>query len=96
MIKRTPGQIVPRWGYRSRSALRAVDHWSLSISAQCLNRLCVGYIRRANPALQGAQPMATIAEQLQSYRATLAEAQAQGDQAIARKIEQQIKDQEDF
>lgn len=40
--------------------------------------------------------MASIGEQLQSYRTTLAEAQAQGDQAIARKIEQQIKDLEDF
>jgi hypothetical protein len=44
----------------------------------------------------GRHPMASIGEQLQSYRATLAEAQAQGDQAIARKIEQQIKDLEDF
>ncbi len=40
--------------------------------------------------------MATIGDQLQTYRTALAEAQAKGDQAIARKIEQQIKDLEDF
>ena len=40
--------------------------------------------------------MASIAEQLQSYRSALADAQSKGDQAIARKIEQQIKDLEDF
>ena len=40
--------------------------------------------------------MATIGDQLQTYRTALAEAQARGDVAIARKIEQQIKDLEDF
>lgn len=40
--------------------------------------------------------MATIGDQLQTYRTALAEAQAKGDLAIARKIEQQIKDLEDF
>jgi hypothetical protein len=40
--------------------------------------------------------MASIAEQLQSYRSALTSAQTNGDQAIARKIEQQIKDLEDF
>jgi len=40
--------------------------------------------------------MASIGEQLQSYRSALADAQAKGDQAIARKIEQQIHDLEDF
>lgn len=40
--------------------------------------------------------MASIGEQLQSYRTTLAEAQAQGDQAIARKIEQQLAELEAF
>jgi len=40
--------------------------------------------------------MATIGDQLQTYRNALAEAQARGDVAIARKIEQQIKDLEDF
>jgi hypothetical protein len=40
--------------------------------------------------------MASIAEQLQTYRSALADAQAKGDQAIARKIEQQLKDLEDF
>jgi hypothetical protein len=40
--------------------------------------------------------MATIGDQLQTYRTALAEAQARGDAAIARKIEQQIKDLEDF
>jgi hypothetical protein len=40
--------------------------------------------------------MATITDQLQTYRSALAEAQAKGDQAIARKIEQQIRELEEF
>lgn len=40
--------------------------------------------------------MATIAEQLQAYRADLAQAQAKEDQAIARKLEQQIRELEAF
>jgi hypothetical protein len=40
--------------------------------------------------------MATITDQLQAYRSALAEAQAKGDQAIARKIEQQIRELEEF
>ena len=40
--------------------------------------------------------MTTIASQLESYRSALAEATANGDQAVARKLEQQIKDLEDF
>ena len=40
--------------------------------------------------------MATISEQLLSYRSELAQAQARGDQAIARKIEQQLAQLEAF
>jgi hypothetical protein len=40
--------------------------------------------------------MATITDQLQTYRSALAEAQDKGDQAIARKIEQQIRELEQF
>ena len=40
--------------------------------------------------------MTTIEDQLKAYRAALAESQAKGDQAIARKIEQQIKVLEEF
>ena len=40
--------------------------------------------------------MATITDQLQTYRSALSEAQAKGDQAIARKIEQQIRELEEF
>jgi hypothetical protein len=40
--------------------------------------------------------MATITDQLQTYRSALAEAQDKGDQAIARKIEQQIRELEEF
>lgn len=40
--------------------------------------------------------MATISDQLQSYRSELAQAQARGDQAIARKIEQQLRELEAF
>ena len=40
--------------------------------------------------------MASINDQLQTYRSALVEAQARGDQAVARKIEQQIKELEDF
>lgn len=40
--------------------------------------------------------MATIAEQLQAFRSDLALAQAKGDQAISRKIEQQLRDLEAF
>jgi hypothetical protein len=40
--------------------------------------------------------MATIAEQIQSYRSALTEAQAKGDGAISRKIEAQIHELEAF
>jgi hypothetical protein len=40
--------------------------------------------------------MASINDQLQTYRSALVEAQARGDQAVARKIEQQIKELEEF
>ena len=40
--------------------------------------------------------MATIKEKLQTYRADLAKAQANGDQAIARKLQQQISELEAF
>lgn len=40
--------------------------------------------------------MASFPEQLEIYRSALAEAQANGDQAIARKIEQQIRELEEF
>lgn len=40
--------------------------------------------------------MATIGDQLQTYRAALTEAQAKGDQAISRKLEEQIKELEEF
>jgi hypothetical protein len=40
--------------------------------------------------------MATIDEQLQTYRAALADAQTKGDQAIARKLEQQVKELEAY
>ncbi len=36
--------------------------------------------------------MATIENQLQTYRTAFAEAEAKGDQAIARKLKQQIED----
>lgn len=44
----------------------------------------------------GVCSMATISEQLQTYRANLAGAQANGDQVIARRLEQQIKELEAF
>ena len=40
--------------------------------------------------------MALIADQLDAYRQSLAAAQSKNDQAIARKIEQQIKELEEF
>lgn len=40
--------------------------------------------------------MASIAEQLQAYRSELEQAQARGDQAIARKLEQQLRELEEF
>ena len=40
--------------------------------------------------------MATIADPIQTYRTSLAEAQTKGDQAVARKIEQQIQQLEQF
>lgn len=40
--------------------------------------------------------MPSIADQLKAYEASLADARAKGDQAIARKLEQQIKDLEEF
>lgn len=40
--------------------------------------------------------MATISEQLQAYRADLADAQAHGHEAVACKLEKQIQDLEAF
>jgi hypothetical protein len=40
--------------------------------------------------------MASIAEQLQSYRSALAAAESKGDEATKRKLEQNIKDLEAF
>jgi hypothetical protein len=40
--------------------------------------------------------MASISEQLQAYETSLAEAQAKGDGAIARKLQQQILDLQAF
>lgn len=40
--------------------------------------------------------MASILDQLQAYRAELAHAQGKGDQAIARKLEQHIKELEEY
>lgn len=40
--------------------------------------------------------MASIADQLDAYRQSLAAALSNNDQAIARKIEQQIKELEEF
>ncbi len=40
--------------------------------------------------------MASIGDQLQTYRSALAEAEANGEQAIASKIQQQIKELEEF
>jgi hypothetical protein len=40
--------------------------------------------------------MSSIAAQLESYRSALASATERGDQAVSRKIEQQIKDLEEF
>jgi hypothetical protein len=46
--------------------------------------------------LPGLRAMATIGDQLQTYRLALTEAQAKGESAIASKIEQQIKELEEF
>jgi hypothetical protein len=46
--------------------------------------------------LLGLCAMATIADQFQTYHSALAEAQAKGESAIASKIEQQIKELEEF
>ena len=40
--------------------------------------------------------MATIGDQLETYRNALAEARAKDEQSMARKIEQQIKELEEF
>jgi hypothetical protein len=40
--------------------------------------------------------MATIQEQLQSYRLELADAESKGDKAIARKLEQRIQELEAY
>ena len=40
--------------------------------------------------------MASIGDQLQNYRSALSEAQAKGEQAIASKIEEQIRELEAF
>lgn len=46
--------------------------------------------------LPGLCAMATIGEQLQTYRLALTDAQAKGETAIASKIEKQIKELEEF
>jgi hypothetical protein len=40
--------------------------------------------------------MSSIAEQLVSYRSALAEATERGDKAVARKIDEQIKELQEF
>jgi arginine utilization protein RocB len=40
--------------------------------------------------------MASIGDQLQNYRSALSEAQAKGEQAVASKIEEQIRELEAF
>lgn len=40
--------------------------------------------------------MATIAEQLTTYRTALTEAESRGDKAVARKLSQQITELEEF
>jgi hypothetical protein len=40
--------------------------------------------------------MSSIADQLASYRSALAQANERGDQAVARKIEQQITELQEF
>ncbi|MFM7452433.1 MAG: CP12 domain-containing protein [Cyanobium sp.] len=40
--------------------------------------------------------MASISEQLQAYETSLAEVQAKGDEAIARKLQQQVLDLQAF
>jgi uncharacterized membrane protein (DUF106 family) len=46
--------------------------------------------------VRGISSMTAIENQLEAYRVALAEAQAKGDQAIARKINQQIQELEEF
>jgi hypothetical protein len=48
------------------------------------------------PTLQGESFMATIADQLETYRSSLAEALGRGDQAIAHRIETQIQELEAY
>jgi CP12 domain len=55
-----------------------------------------GYIHQTFRAPLGSSAKATIGDQLQTYRSTLTEAQDKGDQAIARKLKEQIKDLEEF
>jgi hypothetical protein len=44
----------------------------------------------------GRPKMASIVNQLESYRSALAQAKAQGDDSTARKLEQNIRELEDF
>ena len=55
-----------------------------------------GYIHQANSGPAGAVCYGPIGDQLQTYRSALTEAQAKGEQAIASKIEKQIKELEEF
>ena len=78
---------------------------NLGISAAVAQRLQAGgpvqgsgrgtFTRPIGPLL-GLFAMATIADQLQTYPSALTEAQAKGESAIASKIEQQIKQLEEF
>ncbi len=84
-------QRMSRCTYKSAEIARLSTGW---VSRPGIRQ---GYIRRAYPdPCSGLCAMATIGDQLQTYRSALAEAQAKGEQAIARKIEQQIRDLEDF
>ena len=87
-------------GCRCRELIRE-DEWKYSFGSE----FCGGGVARALGGVTFAAPirspagvcsMSTIREQLQTYRSNLAEAQARGDQAIARKVEQQIKELEEF
>jgi hypothetical protein len=53
-------------------------------------------LRVHSRSAKGISYMTTIDNQLEAYRAALAEAQAKGDLAIARKINQQIQELEEF
>lgn len=83
--------------HQNKALIEKNEHFYLDHEAPFPARFrpCHRYIRSL-VLYEELLPMAKIADQLQTYRAALEAAQAKGDGATSRKLEQNIKDLEEF